>query len=82
VIEPYVFVRAVTIGLGALWCTTALVRTLRSTREWRERLRPLAIDERWWRRQIVRVALRVTVLDPLNLALLFLLLWLWSRPLS
>ena len=79
-IEPYTFVRSVTIALGAIWTTTGLLRTLRTARDLKERLRPLSVDDRWWRRQITLVVLRATVLDPLNVALLCLLAWLWSRP--
>lgn len=80
-IEPYEFVRAVTMGLGATWSTLALRRTLRAAREWKKRLHLLAPGERWWWRQVTLASLRVTVLDPLNLALLFLLAGLWSLPL-
>ena len=80
-IEPYTFVRSVTVGLGAIWTTTGLLRTLRTAKDLRERLSPLSIDDRWWRRQITLVVLRATVLDPLNVALLCLLAWLCTRPL-
>lgn len=80
-IEPYVFVRAVTFALGAWWTVLGLRRILRAGREWKERMRPLAIDDRWWRRQITLMTLRATVLDPLNVALACLLLYLWSLPL-
>ena len=79
-IEPHAFVRSVTFGLGAWWTVLGLRRTLRMAREWRERLRPLDIDEGWWRRQVALVVLRTTVLDPLNLALLCLLVALWTLP--
>lgn len=80
-IEPYTFVRAVTMGLGATWGAMGIVRSVRTARSWRARMELLAVDERWWRRQIALAALRVTVLDPLNLALLCLLAGLWSLPL-
>lgn len=77
-IEPYAFVRAVTIGLGATWTVTGLVRVVRFARRWKSRLAPLHLEERWWRRQIAIACLRATVLDPVNLGLLCLLAALWS----
>lgn len=80
-IEPHVFVRGVSMALGAWWTVTGLRRTLRVTRTWRERMRFLGYEDRWWRRQVALFVLR-TVLDPLNVALLCLLLALWSLPLD
>lgn len=81
-IAPHTFVRAVTIGLGLTWGVAGVVRTLRSAHRWRLRLAPLRLDERWWRRQVATACLRTTVLDPLNLALLCVLLALWSLRLA
>jgi hypothetical protein len=81
VIDPYAFIRLVTISLGLVWTGMALIRLLRSAREWREKLEPLDVDERCWRRWIGLACLRATVLDPLNLALLCLLVALWTLPL-
>jgi len=80
VIGPYVFIRAVTIGLGATWSVMALVRLLRDAAEWKEKLAPLHMDERAWRRWIAIACLRATVLDPVNLALLCTLAVLWTLP--
>jgi hypothetical protein len=81
VIGPYHFIRIVTVGLGVTWSAMALVRLKRSAREWKERLEPLDLDERCWRRWIAIACLRATVLDPTNLALLCLLIALWTLPL-
>jgi hypothetical protein len=78
VIEPYAFVRAVTIALGATWTVIGTVRMLRFAWSWEQRLEPLGFDRSWSRRQAALVCLRTTVLDPLNLALLCLLAGLWS----
>jgi hypothetical protein len=78
VIDPYLFVRGVTFALGATWTVTGLVRAWRFTKDGRERLRWLAFEDRWFRRQVALLVLRATVLDPINLALLCLLLGLWS----
>ena len=81
-IDPYRFVRGVTFLLGATWTVTGLVRAWRFTQDGRERLRWLVFEDRWWRRQVALAALRTTVLDPINLALLCLLLAMWSLPLT
>ncbi len=77
-IEPYTYVRAITIGLGLLWTLGGALRMLRFARRWRDRLRPLGLSDAWLRRQVATAALRATVLDPVNLALLLLLFGLWS----
>jgi hypothetical protein len=80
VIGPYDFIRLVTVSLGLVWTGAALVRMLRSASDWKQKLAPLHLDERCWRRWITHTCLRATVLDPLNLALLCLLLALWTLP--
>ena len=77
-IEPYAFIRGVTITLGLVWTATGLVRAVRLARRWRQRLAPLAFEKGWWWRQIAIACLRTTVLDPVNLALVLLLAGLWS----
>ncbi len=79
-IEPYVFIRSVTLALGVTWTVTGIVRALRLAAEWKLKLAPLGLDERGWRRWIAIVCLRATVLDPTNLALLCLLVGLWTLP--
>lgn len=80
-IDPHEFVRAVTMGLGATWMITGLLRTWRLMQRSKQRMRLLSIEERWFHRQIALAVLRTTVLDPINLALLCLLFALWSLPL-
>lgn len=77
-IEPYAFIRAVTIGLGVTWTVFAGLRILRLNRRWKSRLILLRLDDRWWTRQILVACARTTVLDPINLGLMLLLLGLWS----
>lgn len=79
-IEPYVFVRGVTIVLGLTWTLTGLVRIVRFTASWEERLGPLGFERRWLRRQVAVAFARATVLDPVNLGLILLLAALWSAP--
>jgi hypothetical protein len=80
VIEPYAFVRGVTIALGATWTVTGLVRLVRFTASWEARLAPLGLERRWMRRQVAVACLRTTVLDPVNLGLMLVLAALWMAP--
>ena len=77
-IEPYTYVRAVTLGLGTVWTVGGLVRTVRFHRRWRNRLEPLGFGRRWLGLQVRTFVLRVTLLDPVNLALTLLLLGIWA----
>lgn len=79
-IEPYVFVRGVTLALGLTWTVTGLVRLLRFAASWEVRLAPLGLERAWLRRQVAIACVRTTVLDPLNLGLILLLLALWTAP--
>jgi hypothetical protein len=77
VIEPYAFVRGITIALGFTWTATAVIRTVRFARRWERRLVPLGFERRWIWREVAHASMRVTVLDPLNLFLMCLLGGLW-----
>ncbi len=81
-IEPYAFIRTVTLGLALLWTAAAFLRIARFTARWKRRLAPLGLDDRWWRRRIATACLRATVLDPINLALLCFLIGSWTLPLG
>ena len=78
ILEPYSFVRAITMGLATIWTIAWFVRLFRFGKRWEQRLRTVGLDRRWLTHQILIVALRTTILDPVNLALLCLLLGLWS----
>jgi hypothetical protein len=80
-IEPYVYVRAITMGLAAIWAVQWALRMSRFTRRWKGRLMPLGVSERWLRNLFITTVLRATVLDPVNLALMLLLAGIWSRTL-
>ena len=77
-IDPYAFIRIVTVSLGLTWTVLGLVRAIRFAGNLHRRLAVLDLDERWWRRQLALACLRATVLDPTNLALLCLLVGLWT----
>lgn len=81
-IEPHVFVRAVTFGLGTTWTLLALRRLVHFERRWRSRFALLGLADHWWNRQLRLLILRTTLLDPINLALLCLLVAVWSLRLA
>jgi hypothetical protein len=62
VIEPYAFIRTVTLVLGLTWTVTGTVRVLRFAASWEQKLAPLGLDERWWRRCIALSCLLVGLL--------------------
>lgn len=79
-IEPYAFVRGVTIALGSTWTIMGIARVVRFAASWEKRLVPLGLDRPWLRRQVAIACLRATVLDPVNLAVMLLLAGLWWAP--
>ncbi|MEX1025012.1 MAG: hypothetical protein WD226_08035 [Planctomycetota bacterium] len=79
-LSPYGFVRAVTLALATFWMVRGTLRTIGFARNWELRLYAWGLSRHWLRRQIAIVAVRATVLDPVNLALGFVLLALWIGP--
>jgi len=77
-VEPYTYVRAITIGLGTLWTIGGLFRTYWFYVRWRDRLVPLGFEREWIALQVRTFVLRATVLDPVNLLLLLLLFGVWT----
>ena len=77
-IEPYVYVRTITLGLGTIWTLHGALRTWRFARRWQRRLELIDFERSWLRRRVAIFVLRTTVLDPINLALLLTLFGLWS----
>lgn len=80
-IEPYVYVRAITLGLATIWSVQWVLRMRRFTQRWKGRLVSVGASEAWLRNLFLTMILKTTVLDPINLALLLLLSGLWSRSL-
>jgi hypothetical protein len=80
VIEPYLFIRTVTFALGLTWTVMGLARAVRFAASWKEKLEEFGLDARPWRRWIAVACLRATVLDPINLALMCMLVGLWTLP--
>ena len=79
--EPWSYWRTVTLLLAGLWSLSAAARLAWFHQRWERRLEEVGASRRWLRRQLLRVVLRVSVLDPVNLALLLLLAALWTAPL-
>lgn len=77
-IDPYVFVRSVTLSLAVLWTVLGLLRAVRFVARWERRFAEMGLSRRWLRRQVVITLVRATVLDPINLALMIFLLGIWS----
>ena len=77
-VEPYTYVRAITIGLGTLWTIGGIYRTYAFYVRWRNRLVPLGFEREWIALQVRTFVLRATVLDPLNLFLILLLFGVWT----
>ena len=80
-LEPYVYVRAITLALAGIWAVQWGFRLRRFTRRWKGRLISFGASEAWLRNLFLTTVLRTTILDPINLALMLLLLGLWSRSL-
>jgi hypothetical protein len=78
VIEPYTFMRGVTIALATTWTVMSVVRIVRFAGRMKRRLAPLGCSEEQWRRWLTIACLRATVLDPTNLALMCLLVAIWT----
>ena len=77
-IEPYVYVRSITLGLGTVWTVLGLLRLHRALRRWEARLVPLGVPPEALFKALVVFTLRSTILDPINLALLLLLIGIWT----
>ena len=76
-VEPYPFIRAITLTMAGLWTVRSLVRMVRFLDRWETRIASQGFPRVWMRRQALILMLRASVLDPLNLALLLLLTALW-----
>ncbi len=78
--EPWAYWRTVTLVLAGFWTLTALARLAYFHARWEKRLEEFGASRPWLRRQLLRLCLRVTILDPTNLALMLLIASIWSIP--
>ena len=77
-IDPYEYVRAVTVGMATIWTVGGVLRMWRFTRRWRRRMAVAGMSRAWTRRMLRTMVLRITVFDPVNLGLMLVLLLLWT----
>ena len=77
-LDPYTFIRSVTMSLGTFWTLRMVLRTVRFLDRWERRLEPLGIDRSFLRRQALKMLLRASILDPVNLALMLALVTVWA----
>jgi hypothetical protein len=76
--DPYDFVRIVTGLLAVVWTARGTLRTWRFLRRWERRCDRFHLKHAWLRRAVLLVVARATVLDPLNLALMLVLVGVWT----
>lgn len=76
--DPYDFVRLTTAVLALVWTVRGAIRTRRFLARWEARLDRWGMEKRWLRRAVFVVVARATVLDPINLALMLILVGVWT----
>lgn len=76
--DPYDFVRLTTATLAFVWMVRGVIRTRRFVARWEGRLDRWGMEKRWLRRAVFLVIARATVLDPINLALMLILVGVWT----
>ena len=77
-LDAYDFVRLVTFSLATFWTVRGTIRTWRFLRRWEDRLDRWGVQRAFLRRAALRMVLRTTVLDPVNLALMSVLVGVWT----
>ncbi len=77
-VEPYIYVRVITMGLGTIWTIGGIYRTIRFYVRWRNRLVPMGFERAWLALQVRTFVLRSTVFDPINLFLILTLFGIWG----
>ena len=78
--DPYDYVRLITVALAAFWTVRGTLRTWRLLRRAERVLEPFQVERSWLRRMVLIFLARITVFDPVNLALMSVLLVLWTVP--
>ncbi|MFT7486988.1 MAG: hypothetical protein ACI9F9_002846 [Candidatus Paceibacteria bacterium] len=76
-LNPFYIMRAFTLCLFSFWAVRGYVQLMRNLRYWTALGVEFGIPAPFIRRQVFRFALRVTVLDPVYVALLSGALALW-----
>lgn len=77
--DPYALMRGFTLALFGFWTIRGYWRTLRLLRRWTAIARRFGLSAAFVRGEVARFVLRVTVLDPVNVALLATAVIIWGR---
>ena len=77
-LDPYDFMRLVTVALATVWTLRGSLRTWRFLRRWEARLDDWGVSRAHLRRALMVMIARITILDPVNLGLILALGGIWT----
>ncbi|MEM7306053.1 MAG: hypothetical protein AAF682_05250 [Planctomycetota bacterium] len=77
-LDPYDFVRYTTFLIATVWTVRGAARTWSFYKRWEERLLQWGVSPLFLRRAVLAMVARITVLDPINLALMLTLVGVWT----
>lgn len=77
--NPYGLMRVFTLVLFGFWTIRGYWRILALLRRWTEIAQRFGIPASFVRREVGRYVLRITLLDPINVALLAIAVVIWAQ---